>query len=279
MSSLPTITWLNIPFPPLQNHRRPPPPRHKQSMVCGPRKAQPAMTARPDRHRAASCPATITPVASRLQQARHPIGNHVPTAHVGLHQSVDHERRRYVDTVLAAISAVPFYLAVEIWDRERLSQLHAAVAFDPHDDVIGSGIKVRPAAMAIEFEFFTMPGNRRHDGLRCRLAAFERGGSQNAAHDHARVHVPWLRLKTDLDGDPVFTRLCEQVIEFPERLRRIRAGRFQEYLEHAGPVPPHKRISTPCNSLHMCFPVHLVPVRGEHLQRGRGAKAEATPDT
>jgi hypothetical protein len=46
--------------------------------------------------------------------------------------------------------------------------------------------------MALELEFLTMRGHRRHDGFRRFLAALERGGSQNAAHDHARVHVPGL---------------------------------------------------------------------------------------
>src|SRR6266536_419106 len=63
----------------------------------------------------------------------------------------------------------------------------------------GCGVKIRAAAVALELEFFTMRGHRRHDGL-CRfLSALERGGSQNAAHDHARVHVPGLRLQTDPD--------------------------------------------------------------------------------
>jgi hypothetical protein len=61
--------------------------------------------------------------------------------------------------------------------------------------------------MAFELEFLTMRGHRRHDSLRRLLSARERGGSQNAAHDHARVHVPRLRLKSDFYGDTVFTRL------------------------------------------------------------------------
>src|ERR1700761_3936198 len=45
--------------------------------------------------------------------------------------------RPHMDTVLAGILAVPFDLAVEIRDRERLGELHAAVALDPCDDVVG----------------------------------------------------------------------------------------------------------------------------------------------
>src|ERR1700734_2735039 len=38
-------------------------------------------------------------------------------------------------------------------------------------------------------------------------------------------------------------------------------------------MAPHKRISTPCNSLHMSFPVHLVRCTA------RTIKEEATPAT
>ncbi len=112
--------------------------------------------------------------------------------------------------------------------------------------------------MALELEFLTMRGHRRHDSLRGLLAAVERGGSQDATHDHARVHVPGLRLKTDLDGDTVFTRLSEQIVEFAEGPHGKRAGRFKECLEHARPVAPDKRISVPCRLLHMIFPVRPV---------------------
>src|ERR1700692_506185 len=104
--------------------------------------------------------------------------------------------------------------------------------------------------MTVELEFFTMRGHCRHDSLCCPLPALERGGSQNAAHDHARVHVPGLRLKTDLDGDAVFAGLSEQVIELSKRPHRVRAGRFKENLEHARPVAPDERISAPCTVFH-----------------------------
>ena len=42
--------------------------------------------------------------------------------------------------VLAGIFAVPFDLTVEIRDRERRGEVHAAVAFDPCDDVVGRGV-------------------------------------------------------------------------------------------------------------------------------------------
>ena len=99
-----------------------------------------------------------------------------------------------VNAILAGIFAVPLDLAVEIGDREGLGKLHPAIALDPSDDVVGRGIEVRPAAMTVEFEFLAMRGHRRHNGFRGRLSAFEGRGGQNAAHDHARVHVPRLRL-------------------------------------------------------------------------------------
>src|SRR5689334_15856845 len=108
-----------------------------------------------------------------------------------------------MDPVLAGIFAVPLHLAVEIGDRESLAESHATVALDPPDDVVRRSIKIRPAAMAIEFKFLTMRGYRRHHRFRCRLSAFEGRGGQDTAHDHARVHVPRLRLKADLDGDAI----------------------------------------------------------------------------
>src|SRR5882762_5004147 len=88
--------------------------------------------------------------------SRHPIGGRVATTHVELDQPVDHESRRDVDAILAGIPAVPLYLAVEIGDREGLGKFHPAIALDPPDDVVGRGIEVRPAAMAVEFEFLAM---------------------------------------------------------------------------------------------------------------------------
>ena len=59
-----------------------------------------------------------------------------------------------------AYFAVPLDLGVEIGDREGLRKLHPALALDLPDDVVGRGVEVRPAAMAVEFEFLAMRGHR-----------------------------------------------------------------------------------------------------------------------
>ena len=82
---------------------------------------------------------------------------------------------------------------------------------------LGVAPKFGAAAMPLELEFLTMRAHRRHDGFRRCLAALERRGGEDAAHDHPRVHVPGLRLKTDLDGDAFFARLREQAVEFAQR--------------------------------------------------------------
>ena len=64
-----------------------------------------------------------------------------------------------MNAILAGIFAVPLDLSVEIGDREGLGKLHAAIALDPLDDVVGGGIKVRPAAMTVEFEFLATRGH------------------------------------------------------------------------------------------------------------------------
>src|SRR6516162_10801353 len=79
-------------------------------------------------------------------------------------------------------------------------------------------------------KFFTMRGESRHNRLCCCLSTFERRGGQDAAHDHARVHMPRLRLKAELDSDAVLAGLAEQVVKFAECLDGKRAGRFQEHL-------------------------------------------------
>jgi len=98
------------------------------------------------------------------------------------------------------------------WPRGANLKLHATVALYALNDVVGRGIKIRPAAMAVEFEFFTMRGYSRHNRLCCSLSAFERRGGQDIAHDHARIHVPGLRLKAELDGDLSLARLAEKVV-------------------------------------------------------------------
>src|SRR5215831_20138803 len=122
--------------------------------------------------------------------------------------------------------------------------------------------------MVVEFKFFTMRGYSRHNRLCCCLSAFERRGGQDAAHDHARVHVPGLRLKAELDGDLVLARLAEKVVKFAERLDGKWASWFQEHLEDARPVAPDERISAPC-ILHTIFP----PLRMFH----KGRRPEADP--
>src|SRR5262249_39119875 len=112
--------------------------------------------------------------------------------------------------------------------------------------------------MVVEFKFFTMRGYSRHDRLCCCLSAFERRGGQDTAHDHARVHVPGLRLKAELDGDLVLARLAEKVVKFAERLDGKRAGRLQEHLEDARPVAPDKRISTPSSMRSFHYPVEFA---------------------
>src|SRR5207248_376331 len=65
-----------------------------------------------------------------------------------------------MDTVLAGILTVPLHLTVEIGDRESLRNFYVTVALDPPDDVVGHSIEIRPAAMTLEFKFFTrgVPG-------------------------------------------------------------------------------------------------------------------------
>src|SRR5262249_23722999 len=88
-------------------------------------------------------------------------------------------------------------------DRKGLGKLDTTVGLHAPDDVVGRGVKIRPAAMTVECKFFTMRGYSRHNRLcRC-LSVFERRGSKGTAHDHARVHMPRLRLKAELDSDAV----------------------------------------------------------------------------
>src|SRR6516165_8602729 len=183
---------------------------------------------------------------------------------MGLNQAVDHESGRHVDAVLAGIFGVPLHLTIEVGDRKGLGKLHATVALYAPDYVVGRSIKIRPAAMLVEFKFFTMRGNSRHNRLCCCLSAFERRGGQDTAHDHARVHVPGLRLKAELDSDAVLAGLAEQVVKFAECLDGKWAGRFQEHLEDARPVAPDERISAP-HILHTIFP----PSPGSHAATAR----------
>src|SRR3954451_9319232 len=81
-------------------------------------------------------------------------------------------------------------------------------------------------------EFYTMRSDSRHNSLCRRLPGFEGRGGEDAADDHARVHVPWLRLKAQLDRDAVLPCLAEQVVEFAERPDGKRAGRFQKHFKN-----------------------------------------------
>jgi hypothetical protein len=120
--------------------------------------------------------------------------------------------------------------------------LHPAIALDPPDDVVGRGIEVRPAAMAVEFEFLPMRGHRRHNGF---TAAFP--ASRVEAARMQRTITPEYMCQgcdcRDLDGDAVLAGLVEQVFEFAESPDGKWAGRFQEHLENARPVAPDKGIS------------------------------------
>src|SRR5882757_886502 len=104
---------------------------------------------------------------------QYPIGNRVPATHVGLHQAVDHESRRHMDTVLAGVFAVPLALPVQIANREGLGKFGTAVAFDPRDNVIRSGVEIWTAAVVVELEFLSMCSHCRHDRLRGFLPALE----------------------------------------------------------------------------------------------------------
>ena len=57
-----------------------------------------------------------------------------------------------MDAVLAGVLGMPLHLAVEIRYRKGVRELHATVALDPGDDVVGCRVEVRPAAMALELE-------------------------------------------------------------------------------------------------------------------------------
>jgi len=72
----------------------------------------------------------------------------VSTGDVGMNQPRSIMNvRRHMDTVLAGILAVPLDLAVEVGNRERSASFRA-VAFDPRDDVVGSGVEMGPRQMA-----------------------------------------------------------------------------------------------------------------------------------
>ena len=110
-----------------------------------------------------------------------------------------------MDSVLARVFTMPFDLPIKVRDGEGVGQLQTAISFDPCDNVLGRGIHVWAATMARELKFFSMRRDRRHDGLRRLLACRQCGRRENATDDDAGIHMPWLRLQTDFDGDPVFS--------------------------------------------------------------------------
>src|SRR5450631_739770 len=81
----------------------------------------------------------------------------------------------------------------------------------------------------------------------------------------------------DIDGDTVFTPLQQQAIEFAERPHGKRAGRFKEYLEHARPLVPDKRVSAPCSLLHVILPVRPVQYAARSSIRTRHTNAATHP--
>src|SRR5689334_7955366 len=107
---------------------------------------------------------------SSAEQARDPIGDGITAAHLGLNQTINHETRRHMDAVLASVLGMPLHLAVEIRYRKGVRELHATVALDPGDDVVGCRVEVRPAAMALELELLTVRRHR-HDEFCRHLAA------------------------------------------------------------------------------------------------------------
>jgi hypothetical protein len=81
-----------------------------------------------------------------------------------------------MDSVLAGVFTVPLHLTVEIGACEIPGNFRATVALDPPDYVVGRSIKSRPAAMAIEFKFFTMQGLIVCEDAACRQSLPGRAG-------------------------------------------------------------------------------------------------------
>jgi hypothetical protein len=89
----------------------------------------------------------------------------------------------------------------------------------------------------VEFKFFAMRGYNRHNRLCCCLSTFERRGGQDTAHDHARVHVPRLRLKAELDSDAVLAGLAEQSSSLPNALTENGQVGSRNISKTRGPLP------------------------------------------
>ena len=97
-----------------------------------------------------------------------------------------------MDAVLPRIFAVPFYLPVQGRVSEGGGQVNAAISLDPPHYVTRRGIQVWATAMAGEFKLLAMRGNGCDYRLGRLLARRQRGRGQDATHDDAGVHVPWL---------------------------------------------------------------------------------------
>ena len=85
--------------------------------------------------------------------------------------------------------------------------------------------------MLSEFELLAMCSKSRKYRSCCFFARWQCGSGQNAADNHARIHVPWLRVQANLDGYIVRTRSCQRLIELGKRPCRVRACRLKEHLE------------------------------------------------
>src|SRR5690242_18257002 len=104
--------------------------------------------------------------ASAVDKALRPDGHGVSAAHVRLNQSIDHECRADMDSILPCVPAMQFDRLVQIRNVECSGEFDAAVALDPRDNVVWSGCAVGTGAMLVEFEFFAMRGHGVHDAPR-----------------------------------------------------------------------------------------------------------------
>ena len=135
------------------------------------------------------------------------------------------------------------YLQCHLISRSRSGiakasrQARAAVALDPRDDVVGRGFHVWPAAVTFEFEFLAMRRDRGHHRLRRLLPGLQGRGRHDAAHDHARIHVPWLGLKPELDRDAIFTGLASSSSSLPNALTEYGHVGSRNISKTRGPLP------------------------------------------
>jgi len=167
---------------------------------------------------------------------------------------------------------MPFDLLLEVGERERLGERDAAVALQPLDDLSRRRVEIGAAAMALELEFLAMGADGGEHRLGGILAARQGRCRQHAAHDHRRVHVPGLRLKADLDRDPVRSRQRQQFVELAERPDGIGTGRLEENLEDAGALAPDERVGAPGCRRHAVSPEGLfVEWREPSRSLARGA--------